>query len=186
MSMSTSLAVYFAERNKGYFHNLYMTFTDNPHFITLKENDDIYQKLAKAAGTDWGYNTDLNKAFDLVLRTGIDNKISNDEMPKAIIVISDMEIDWISRRDHINDDFVEIQRKKFAKYGYNLPKLVLWNVESRHNTFLGNSPDLIHVSGGSPSSFRELTGALNDKTGWDIMIETLNNPMYDCIWIGKN
>lgn len=185
MAMSTSLAVYFAERNKGYFHNLYMTFTDNPHFITLKENDDIYQKLAKAEGTDFGYNTDLNKAFDLVLRTGVDHKISNDEMPKAIIVISDMEIDWISQRDHINDNFVEIQRKKFARYGYNLPKLVLWNVDARNNTFLGNSPDLIHVSGGSPSSFKELTAALDGKTGWDVMIETLNNPMYDCIWIGK-
>lgn len=185
MAMSTSLAVYFAERNKGYFHNLYMTFTDNPHFITLKENDDIYQKLAKAEGTDCGYNTDLNAAFDLVLRTGIDNKIPNNEMPKAIIVISDMEIDWISRRDHINDNFVEIQRKKFAKYGFNLPKLVLWNVDARNNTFLGNSPDLIYVSGGSPSSFKELTAALNGKTGWDVMIETLNNPMYDCVWIGK-
>ena len=162
-----------------------MTFTDNPHFITLKENDDIYQKLVKAEGTDCGYNTDLNAAFDLVLRTGIDNKISNDEMPKAIIVISDMEIDWISKRDHINDNFVEIQRKKFAKYGYYLPKLVLWNVDARSNTFLGNSPDLIHVSGGSPSSFKELTAALDGKTGWDIMIETLTNPMYDCVWIGK-
>lgn len=185
MAMSTSLAVYFAERNKGYFHNLYMTFTDNPHFITLKENDDIYQKLVKAEGTDYGYNTDLNAAFDLVLRTGIDNKISNDEMPKALIVISDMEIDWISQRDKINDNFVEIQRKKFAKYGYNLPKLVLWNVNARNNTFLSNSPDLIHVSGGSPSSFKELTAALDGKTGWDVMIETLNNPMYDCVWIGK-
>lgn len=184
---STSLAVYFAERNKGAYHNLFMTFTDVPRFCEITGETDIYGKLNEVYNSSVGYNTNLEAAFDLVLNTALRNQISQEEMPKAIIVISDMEIDYILHRDLSRpDDFFSQMEARFQLAGYKMPKLICWNVESRNDTFLSQNPNLIYVSGNSPSTFKELTGALNGKTSWDIMIETLSNPVYDCVWTGKS
>ena len=186
MDTSTSLAVYFAERNKGAYHNLFMTFTDVPRFCDITGATDAYEKLRKAYTSPVGYNTNLEAAFDLVLNTALRNQISQEEMPKAIIVISDMEIDYILHRDLSRpDDFFSQMEARFQRAGYEMPKLVCWNVEARNDTFLSQNPNLIYVSGNSPSSFKELTSALNGKTSWDFMKETLDNPIYNCVWVGE-
>ena len=89
---SIGLAIYFAERNKGDYHNIYMTFTNEPHFINIKEGATLLENVKTVANTDVGYNTNLEAAFDYILETAIKNNISNEDMPKGLIVISDMEI----------------------------------------------------------------------------------------------
>ena len=101
-------------------------------------------------------------------------------MPKALIVVSDMEIDPYFR-GRGNFDFVQTQKVNFARYGYELPKLIMWNVEARNDTFLSQSEDVLLVSGQATSTFKQLCGDLNGVTAWDLMLKTLNDPMYDCI-----
>ena len=176
METSGGLAIYFAERNKGNYQNCYMTFTNNPHFIKLNPNDTLRAKVRQVKQTDIGYNTNLEKAFDYILNHALKNNISNEEMPKALVVISDMEIDqYMSGRGL---DFVNEMKKRFEDRGYSFPKLILWNVEARNDTFLSQSEDVINISGQSPTAFKSFLGALNSKTSWDIMIETLNDKMY--------
>jgi hypothetical protein len=181
MDTSIGLATYFAQRNKGDYHNLYMTFTDQPHFIELREGATLAECIAKVMATDVGYNTNLEKAFDYILKHAVNNGVSNDELPKALVVISDMEIDRYMRQNKM--DFVDAMKTKFARFGYTLPKLILWNVEARNDTFLTKQEGVICVGGQSASTFRELCGNLDDKTTWDIMCETLGNKMYDCVTI---
>ena len=181
MDTSVGLATYFAQRNKGAYHNLYMSFTSDPHFIELREGATLAECVKKLYGTDVGYNTNLEKAFDYILQHAITNRVSNDEMPKALVVVSDMEIDRYMRQSRM--DFVDAMKTKFARYGYTLPKLILWNVEARHDTFLTKQEDVICVGGQSASTFRELCGNLDGKTTWDIMLETLGNKMYNCVTI---
>lgn len=177
---SIGLATYFAERNKGDYHGLYMTFTSDPHFITLSDNDTLYQKVNKVRSTGIGYSTNLMKAFEKILSHAMQNQISPEDMPKALIVVSDMEIDHYFR-PNARWDFLQVLRKKFADYGYELPKLVMWNVQARQDTFLSNSQNVLFVSGQSASTFKQLCTNLNGKTAWDLMIETLNDKMYDCV-----
>lgn len=177
---SIGLATYFAERATSDYHNLYMTFTDEPHFIKLNDNTSLREKVEQVRRTDIGYSTDLMKAFDYILNHAVQNHISPENMPKALIVISDMEIDHYFRPS-MNWDFLQVLRKKFADCGYELPKLVLFNVEARHDTFLTNSENVLFVSGQSASTFKQLCANLNGKTAWDLMIETLNDKMYDCV-----
>ena len=181
METSIGLATYFAQRNKGDYHNLYMTFTDQPHFIELREGATLAESLKKVINTDVGYNTNLEAAFNLILKHAVANGISNEDLPKALVVVSDMEIDRYMRYN--NWDFVEIMRAKFASYGYTLPKLVLWNVAARNDTFLSKQEGVLMVSGQAASTFRELCCDLDGKTAWDLMLETLGNKMYDCVTI---
>ena len=181
METSIGLAIYFAERNKGDYQNCYMTFTDRPHFIKINPNDTLREKVAQVKRTDIGYNTNLEAAFNYILSNATYNNVSNEDVPKALVVISDMEIDrYMSGRGL---GFVDTMKNKYAQFGYELPKLIFWNVEARNDTFLSQSEDVINISGQSASIFKTFIGALNGKTSWDIMIETLNDKMYDCVQI---
>lgn len=181
METSIGLAIYFAERNKGEYQNCYMTFTDEPHFIKLNPNDTLRAKVAQVKRTDMGYNTNLERAFEYILTNATYYQIENKDMPKALVVISDFEIDNYIQSYGL--DFVGEMKKKFASYSYTLPLLVLWNVEARNDIFLSQSEDVINISGQSPTAFKSFLGALNGKTSWDIMIETLNNEMYELVRI---
>ena len=177
---SIGLATYFAQHNKGDYHGLYMTFTDRPHFIDISGVKTLSAAVQKVRDTDVGFSTNLDAAFRLVLDHARMNNVSKDELPKAIVVISDMEIDpyFTGRR---NMDFVQKWVAEFARFGYTCPKLVMWNVQARHDTFLSKDENVILVSGQSASVFKQLCGNLNGVTAWDILLKTLNDPMYDCI-----
>ena len=107
--------------------------------------------------------------------------MTNEDLPKALCVISDMEIDrYIQRRGL---DFVNKMRLKFEQNAYTMPKLILWNVEARNDTFLTQDNHVIKVSGQSASVFKSLCGCLDGKTDIDFMLETLNDEVYDRVII---
>ena len=179
METSVGLAIYFAERATSDYHNLYMTFSKEPHFVYIKEGATLREKVRQVKQTDIGYNTNLEKAFDYILNHALKNNVSNEEMPKALVVISDSEIDNYIQRYGL--DFVGEMKKKFSTYSYTLPTLVLWNVEARNDTFLSQDEKVLYISGQSPSTFKNLLSCLEGKTAYDLMIETLMDKQYDCI-----
>ena len=73
--------------------------------------------------------------------------IPAEELPKQIIIISDMEFDSFGRGCNISL-FSQIAND-YAQYGYKLPKLVFWNVMSRTGTIpcKQNEAGVILVSG---------------------------------------
>ena len=182
METSISLATYFAQHNKGDYHGLYMTFTDRPHFIDISRESTLAGCVEKVNNTDVGFSTNLDRAFQYILDHALEHRITNEDMPKALVVISDMEIDPYFRGRR-NMDFVQKWVHEFAKFGYTCPKLIMWNVEARNDTFLSQSDDVLLVSGQSASTFHNLCSALGGKTAWDFMCEVLNDPMYDCVVI---
>ena len=177
---SIGLATYFAQHNTGDYHGLYMTFTDRPHFIDISNMTTLAGCVNYVQRKDVGYSTNLDRAFEYVLNHALDNHIKNEDMPKALVVISDMEIDPYFRGRR-NLDFVAKWKEEFARHNLVCPKLVMWNVEARNDTFLSQSEDVVLVSGQSASTFRNLCQSLGGKTAWEFMCEVLNDPMYDCV-----
>ena len=182
METSIGLGTYFAQRNTGDYHGLYMTFTDRPHFIDISDKTTLASCVDYVQRKDVGYSTNLDAAFHYVLTHALNNHITNEDLPKALVVISDMEIDPYFRGRR-NLDFVAKWKAEFAKFGYTMPLLCLWNVEARNDTFLSQSNDVLLVSGQSASTFHNLCSALGGKTAWDFMCDVLNDPMYDCVVI---
>ena len=176
---SVGLAMYFAERNKGFYKDLCMAFTDEPSYINFNKGKTLGEK-AKLAFERCKYNTNLEKVFMKVLKDAVENNIPTAEMPAAIIVISDMEIDAFPHKYRY--DFVNGMEKYFNNYGYKMPKLVLWNVQSRKDTFLTQNKNVLKISGNSPSAFKYLCGALEGKTDYDLMMDVLSNERYKRVY----
>ena len=179
ISASLGLALYFAERNKGIYHNKYMTFTDKPSFLTINENASLRDQLVQAWNAGVGYSTNLERAFMYILDTAIENNVKPEEMPKALVVVSDMEIDPFSRGYGL--DFLEEMTRRFRNAGYPMmPKVLLWNVEARNSTFHAKStnPNVVFASGYSASAFTSIIKGIT-KTAYEVMRDTLMDAQYD-------
>lgn len=177
MATSIGLATYFAQHNTGWYRNQYMTFTSDPHFINIPEGASLLECVQKVASAGVGYSTNLQAAFKAILDTAVQYRISASEMPKTLVVISDMEIDKYMRPG-AHWDFLDVQRARFEAKGYKLPKIVMWNVNARKDTVLSQSEDVIFISGQSASSFKTLCQNLDGVTAYDLMLQVLNGKAY--------
>ena len=182
MATSIGLATYFAQHNTGHYRNQYLTFTSEPSFINLREGASLLDCVKKVAEAGVGYSTNLEKAFLAILETAVNYEVPKNEMPKALVVISDMEIDKYMRPGR-HWDFLDVMRHRFANCGYALPKIVMWNVNARKDTVLSQSEDVIFISGQSPSSFKALCQNLDGITAYELMVQTLNGKAYEKVRI---
>ena len=184
INVAISLGLYCAERIGGPFKNHYISFSSHPQLIKT-EGIDFVDKVRRIYVTNLCENTNLEAVFDLLLKTARQRGVREEDIPKTIVVISDMEIDqgtgsfWGSNHNRWTEKTAATEmekiREKWAAYGLTLPKLIYWNVDARHNTILDSGPNVSFVSGMSPSIFKQV---LTGKTGWDLMIETICSERY--------
>ena len=193
INVAISLGMYCAEKAKGPFAGHFITFSSNPTFVEV-EGVDFCDKVVRMSNADWGGSTNVEAAFDLMLKTAIDNGCTQDEIPQNLIIISDMEFNacatsgprsesrWggYGTRLHAGDDTLfETMAKKWASYGYQMPQLVFWNVDARQNNIAMRDTGYVsYVSGMSPSIFETI---MSGKTGYMLMMEKLDSPRYECI-----
>lgn len=92
-----------------------------------------------------------------------------------------MEIDRYTRNDRCWSFFEEM-KNRYHKAGYEIPNIVMWNVEARNDTFHASSIDsrIQFFSGQSPATFKNVLDNIG-KTPYEAMVNTLNNPVYNCI-----
>ena len=177
MATSIGLAIYLAQRNTGLYHNQYMTFTNEPHFVNIKEGASLLENVQKVAAAGVGYSTNLEKAFQEILNVAVTNRVPANQMPKTFVVISDMEIDRYMRPGR-HWDFLKVMEARYNARGYSLPRIVLWNVNARKDTVLSQDENTIFISGQSPSSFKALCQNLDGITAYELMLQVLNGKAY--------
>jgi len=184
METSTSLAIYFAERNKGPFADMYMTFSDRPQMIGLKRGDSLLNRYKQMLKGPWGQNTDLYSVFDFLIYIAKQTECPPEDMPKAIVVITDMEIDRCERTGQAQwNTIVDQVREYYEHAGYRMPNVVFWNVASRHDTYLArcNYRGVQMVSGSSASVFKAVLGFIDGMTPIDAVKQVLNSERYEPI-----
>lgn len=197
MEAAISLGAYVAERGKGPFQNHFITFSNNPQLVEF-EGIDLYDKFQRATRADWGGTTNIEAAFDLLLRTAIRNHTLDKDMPKTLYIFSDMEFDralttgqpsrdvWGRsaplRKEGINT-VIEAQARKWRAHGYKLPRVIFWNLDARTNNIPAIGEGFSYISGFSPSM---ITAILSGKDGIDLMLEKLNSDRYVTIHSVKN
>lgn len=174
-AVAQSLAIYFAEHNKGKFHNHFLTFSMTPQLVEIK-GEDFVEKVRYCRTFDECANTNLEAVFDLILQAAAENHVPRAEMPAKLYIISDMEFDHCVKNSSMTN--FENAKASYAAAGYILPDLVFWNVDSRHEQqpVKENDRGVALVSGNSPRIFSMvMDGELNP---YDFMLSVIDTERY--------
>lgn len=164
MDVAISLGIYTAEKMQGEFHESFITFTDRPEVISFGKGSSLQHKIARTKRYV-GYSTNIEGVFDAVLTSAVRNKIPEEQMPTTLVIMSDMQFN--AQIGDFNTTSFEMAKKKYEKAGYNLPRIVYWNIGAGK---YGNSPVTAHetgavmVSGFSPAILKGiLKGAMTPE-----------------------
>lgn len=193
MEVAISLGLYLAERAKGVYANGFITFSESPTFETVI-GDTVVDKIRVLKNSKWGYNTNIERVFDAILKVAIIGDISQDEMVDKLYIISDMEFDVAngnskygirggSEFDIKNEQLMLTIARKFADAGYKMPNLVYWNVDARNEQFpMQMKHGVQFVSGYSPVIFKNLMKG-NFLGAYELMLDVLEDDRYNAIKI---
>lgn len=176
MQVAMSLTLYIAERNKSeLWRNFCIPFSSKAEFIEIKGNS-VLERL-KSIFTGDCSNTNLQAVFDLILDRAKSAGIKNEDMPKVLLIMSDMEFD-ATKFSCTNYERI---KQKYAEKGYTLPKLVWWNIESRNDQVpvtVSDEGNLL-LSGCSPAIMKvAFSGEYNIR---EVVDKIINSPRYEGI-----
>ena len=177
-TVALSLGIYFAERNVGSFRNHFITFSEKPQLVEIK-GETILEKVRYCHNYNEVANTNIQKVFELILRAAVKNKVPQTEMPSTLYIISDMEFDYCAEGADITN--FEYAKKIFAEAGYQLPRVVFWNIQSRNQQqpVTQNEQGVALVSGCSPRIFNMLKSGILSPLGY--MLDILGAERYEKI-----
>lgn len=187
IEVANALAIYFAERCSGQFKDNYITFSLTPKLVDLSRAHSLREKLEIAFRHNEVANTNIEAVFELILRTALQNRMKQEELPQNILILSDMEFDscTVCRSggsvNRPTKRLFEILKDRYAAEGYVLPRLVFWNICSRTGTIpvRENGLGVSLVSGFSPSIVKMVLS--NSVDPYQCLIEQLNRERYDAI-----
>jgi len=177
IDVAVSLGLYLADKNTGPFKDMFLTFSTVPELQVLKGN--LIKKIAQLQNAQWEMSTNLNKAFELILDYAVKGKVATKDMPKYVLILSDMEFNRCTKHD---DSAMQMIVRKYEAAGYEVPNIIFWNLAARS----GNVPvkydkkGTALISGFSPAIMTSVLAA-KSITPIDVMLETLNRPRYAII-----
>ena len=184
LEVANALAIYFAERSSGEFKDKYITFSTCPQLVDLSKANSLHDKLQIALTHNEIADTNIERVFDLILTTAINNHMSQKDMPKNILIVSDMEFNSCATCSnggygHRPDQrLFEVITKKYADAGYLIPRMIFWNVNSRTSTIpvKENELGVALVSGFSVNVVKMVMSGKTEP--FECLLETLNSERY--------
>ena len=176
LDVAVSLGLYLADKNKGKFKDTFLTFSGTPELLNLRGN--IIDKIKQMVQSKWEMNTNLHAALDKILQVARNGNVPQEEMPGALLILSDMQFDHCTRHD---DSAMEMINRKYAEAGYKVPNIVFWNLNANDNVPVKyDTRGAALVSGFSPSIVKSVLAAdMDNFTPEAIMLKTIMNPRYD-------
>lgn len=175
LDVSISLGLYLADKNTGKFKDTFLTFSNNPELMTLSGN--INQKINQMVRSSWKMNTNLHAALDKILSVARNGNVPKEEMPNMLLILSDMQFDQCVRHD---DSAMQMIQRKYTESGYEVPRIVFWNLKSSGNAPVEfNKSGVALVSGFSPAIIKPLlAGDVENLTPEAIMLKTIMQDRY--------
>ncbi len=180
-AVAQSLAIYFAERNQGAFHNHFITFSMTPQLVEIRGRG-IVEKVRYCRSFNECANTNLQAVFELILRTAVENRLPQRELPATLYIVSDMEFDACACNSSLSN--FEQAKRQYEQFGYRLPRIVFWNVQSRneHQPVKMNEQGCALVSGCTPRIFSQvMSGEMDPYTN---MMNVIGSERYAVIRAG--
>jgi hypothetical protein len=177
LEVANALAIYCGERCSGEFKDKYITFSSRPQLVDFTNAKSLHDKLEIAYRHNEVANTNIEAVFDLILSTAINNHMTQDEIPQNILILSDNEFDCMVEGNPTVSLFKQIATK-YNKAGYDLPRLIFWNLNSRTNTIpmKQNKLGVTLVSGFSANVMNMVLN--NELDPYKALLKELNKDRY--------
>lgn len=186
LDVANALAIYFAERSSGQFKDKYITFSGRPQLVDFSSAKTLREKIEIALRHNECANTNIEAVFNLILKTAINNNMSQEDLPQNILVLSDTEFDGCvtSNRGYYsrpNQTLFDSIANKYAEHGYKIPRLIFYNIMSRTGTIPVKQNDLgvALVSGFSPAVIKMVLS--NKLDPFECLLEQINTERYDVV-----
>lgn len=184
MAAAVSMGAYIAERGHGPFANHFITFSGRPQLVEFKGNN-IIEKMQFCEKAEWGMNTNLEAAMDLILDTLVDNQSPQSDVPDRFYIFSDMEFDcgiglYGSDTSEKKATLFENIEKKWRDADYEMPQVIFWNLNARTQNIPALGDKFSYISG---FSMNMIEAILSGKTGYDLMLEKLSSERYSIVCI---
>ena len=193
LDVATGLAVYMADHNHGCWEGKWITFSSNPKIIDQSGCESTHDKLVLAYDEAECSNTDIEKTMMLILNTAINNHCSQEDMPKNIVIVSDMGFDvgtrqykrktslygeWGSVDKSLFDDIADA----YTEAGYKLPRIIFWNVAGEIKNGIPMQQNDMGVVLMSGFSVQLLDMVMSGETDpYKAVLETINSPRYQAV-----
>jgi len=178
IDVSIALGLYCSERNKGAFKDVVLHFSSTPYIEVLKGN--LAQRISQFGQNVHMSSTNLDAAMKAILSHAKTYKVPQEEMPKTLLIISDMEFNATCSGNFGEVTNYDNARRLYAEAGYDMPNIVFWNLNGRqgNSPVKSKTPGVGLVSGFSPSIMKSILSA-KSVTPRDLMLNTIMNTRYD-------
>lgn len=171
LEVAIALGILVAECTEGPFHGQVITFHESPTWYILS-GDNLKDQVKCMQRAPWGGNTDMMAVFTLILNNAIKAKLKREQMVKTLFIFTDMQFDSVDKN---GKSTFELAKQKFEENGYELPKVVCWNLRTSSAKTLPvtqNEEGFVMLSGFSAELLKSiLTG--NDFTPLNMMLHVL-------------
>ena len=180
------MGIRISEKCNPIFKNRFITFNDEPEWVTLSDNMDFVDKVYHTANAKWGGTTDFYKTMKLILDVCVSNNIPSNEVEDMVLaVFSDMQFNNSIKSSSFM--LMENIKKLFIDAGYpNPPHILFWNLrkttgfptlstENNVTMLSGYSATLLNIF--CEKGFNEL----KKMTPMVMINELLDNNRYDIL-----
>ena len=185
--------------------NKILTFDSMPQWHAFNPAHNLYEKVASIGNIGHGLSTDFQKAMELVLSDIKARRCLPEDVPKDLIVFTDMGWDQAysssekspytdnSYRHNVKTEVwqthIQMIRENFKRAGEDLhgvpfqpPRIVIWNLRAEYSDFHARSDEegVVMLSGWSPALFKVL-----QEKGIEVLSPIaalrlqLDDPMYE-------
>ena len=137
-------------------------------------------------------NTNIVAVFNMLLNVAKNNSTKPEDMPERLYIFSDMQFDHCVTDGKMSKDrwgdkvfnhptadgmetLLESIASEWAAAGYELPKVVFWNLRASENNIPALGDRFSYVSGFSMSMIKTI---LSGKDGYDLCLEKLMSERY--------
>lgn len=176
INISCGLAIYTAERNKGIWKNKFISFSEKPNLVDISNCKNIKEKINFALKED-ALDTNLDKAFELILNIYKNKKLNKEDIPTTLLIISDMQFNDCCEE---NKSTYDKYKRIFEENNLQIPKIIFWNVDSKVNIPTMNEQGVLLISGYSTNVLKFFDTAY---TPLDLMLDILLDKRYEQIYL---
>ena len=141
--VAISLGLLISECSSGKFHKKIISFSEEPKFHNVK-GDTLFDKIHNIRRIDFGLSTNFEATSDLIIKYGIENNIEQENMPKKLVCLTDMQFNKANNCNKYSSKFSSKSKqdiethhkyiiKKYEENNYKAPLFIYWNLNSDTN-----------------------------------------------------